>query len=46
MKKMFTLVLAILMVATLLTACGAAKAPETDLAYIKDKGKLVVGITD
>ena len=46
MKKMFTLVLAILMVATLFTACGAAKAPETDLSYIKDKGKLVVGITD
>ena len=46
MKKMITLVLAILMVASLFTACGAAKAPETDLAYIKDKGKLVVGITD
>ena len=46
MKKMFTLVLAILMIASLCTACGAAKAPETDLAYIKDKGKLVVGITD
>ena len=46
MKKMFTLILAILMVATLFTACGAAKAPETDLSYIKDKGKLVVGITD
>ena len=46
MKKMFTLVLAILMVASLFTACGAAKAPETDLSYIKDKGKLVVGITD
>ena len=46
MKKMFTLVLAILMIASLFTACGAAKAPETYLAYIKDKGKLVVGITD
>ena len=46
MKKMLTLVLAILMIATLFTACGAAKAPETDLSYIKDKGKLVVGITD
>ncbi len=46
MKKMFTLLLAILMIASLFTACGAAKAPETDLAYIKDKGKLVVGITD
>ena len=46
MKKMFTLLLAILLIASLFTACGAAKAPETDLAYIKDKGKLVVGITD
>ena len=46
MKKMFTLVLTILMVASLFTACGPAKAPETDLSYIKDKGKLVVGITD
>ena len=45
MKKMITLVLAILLLATLLTACGGS-APETDLAYIKDKGKLVVGITD
>ena len=46
MKKMITLVLAILMAASLFTACGTAKAPETDLSYIKDKGKLVVGITD
>ena len=46
MKQTFTLAPAILMIASLFTACGAAKAPETDLAYIKDKGKLVVGITD
>ena len=46
MKKMLTLVLAILMIATLFTACDTAKTPETDLSYIKDKGKLVVGITD
>ena len=46
MKKMFSLILAIVMVASLFTACGAAKAPETDLSYIKDKGKLIVGITD
>ena len=46
MKKLITLILAILMVATLFTACGAAKAPETDLSYITNKGKLVVGITD
>ena len=46
MKKLFSLILAIVMVASLFTACGASKAPETDLSYIKDKGKLVVGITD
>ena len=46
MKKMFALVLAILMVASLFTACGASKAPETDLSYIKNNGKLIVGITD
>ena len=45
MKKMITLVLAILMVASLLTACGGAKS-DSDLASIKKKGKLVVGITD
>ena len=48
MKKLFTLILAMLMVATLLSACGAKApaAPETDLAAIKSKGKLIVGITD
>ena len=46
MKKMISLILAIMMIAALFTACGAAKAPETDLSYIKDKGKLIVGITD
>ena len=45
MKKMITLVLALLMLASLLTACGNA-APKTDLESIKDAGKLVVGITD
>ena len=45
MKKMITLVLAILMVASLLTACGSSDAG-SDLAYVKDNGKLVVGITD
>ena len=49
MKKMITLVLAILMVVSLFTACGAAApadAPETDLSYILNNGKIVVGITD
>ena len=47
MKK----ILALLMVAVMLfafAACGADKEPATDsdLAYIKDKGTMVVGITD
>ena len=48
MKKLFALILAMLMVATLFAACGA-KAPadtDSDLAAIKKAGKLVVGITD
>ena len=48
MKKLFSLILAMLMVATLFAACGAKApaAPETDLVAIKSKGKLIVGITD
>ena len=45
MKKMFALVLAILMIASCLTACGASGS-DSDLAAIQKKGKLVVGITD
>ncbi len=40
MKKIFALSLALLLFA------GAALAAESDLAYVKAKGKLVVGITD
>ena len=40
MKKIFALSLALLLFA------GAALAAESDLAYVKGKGKLVVGITD
>ena len=48
MKKLISLILAMLMVATLFSACGAKApaAPETDLTAIKSKGKLIVGITD
>lgn len=48
MKKMISMILAVLMIATLFTACGNAAPTDanSDLAYIKDKGKLVVGITD
>ena len=48
MKKLFALILALMMVATLFAACGA-KAPadsNSDLAAIKKAGKLIVGITD
>ena len=47
MKKMLTLVLAMLLIVSCLAACGAPKADATtDLSYIQGKGKLVVGITD
>ena len=47
MKKLFALILAIAMVATLFAACGATSADDaSDLAAIKKAGKLVVGITD
>ena len=47
MKKLFALILAIVMVSTLFAACGATSADDTsDLAAIKKAGKLVVGITD
>ena len=45
MKKMLTLVLALLLVMTTLAACGASST-DSDLAYIQEKGKLIVGITD
>ncbi len=45
MKKMMTMVLAMLMLVTCLTACGSA-ASDSDLKSIQDKGKIVVGITD
>ena len=47
MKKLFALILAIVMVATLFAACGATPAGDaSDLAAIKKAGKIVVGITD
>ena len=43
MKKIFALVLALLMVLSM-TACGAKKA-DSDAAYIEDNGKMVIGYT-
>lgn len=51
MKKLFAMLLALAMVFAL-CACGQAAAPaaapadDSDLAYIKAQGKLIVGITD
>ena len=45
MKKMITMILAVLMLCSCLAACGADKYA-SDLAYIQEKGKLVVGISD
>ncbi len=45
MKKMMTLVLAVLMLAMCLCGCGGS-ASDSDLKMVQDKGKLVVGITD
>ena len=45
MKKLFALTLAALMLLTCFAGCSKAET-DSDLQYIQDKGKLVVGITD
>ena len=45
MKKVFAMILSVALVLSLFAGCGAAKG-DSDLAYIQDKGKLIVGITD
>ena len=44
MKKIIAMLLAIMLMLTCFTACGAKEA--TDMATIKKAGKIVVGITD
>lgn len=47
MKKLFALLLAVLMLATCFTACAKENADSnSDYDYIKNKGKIIVGITD
>lgn len=47
MKKVISLVLAILMTATVaLSFISCSESQESDLSYVQKKGKLVVGITD
>lgn len=45
MKKFFAMLLAVLMILACFAGCGG-KGDGSDLAYIKDKGVLIVGITD
>ena len=45
MKRLLAAVLAALFLMVCLTACGSNTA-KSDLDYVKDKGKLIVGITD
>ena len=45
MKKFIAMLLVTVLTLTLFAGCGAAST-DSDLAYIQDKGKLVVGITD
>ena len=44
MKKIVTMLLALLMIAACFTGCGASD--DSDLAYIQEKGTMIVGITD
>ena len=43
MKKTFLLILAALMTSGMLASCGGG---DSDLQYVKDQGKLVIGITE
>lgn len=45
MKKFIVMTLALILTLSCFTACGN-KAETSDLAYIQDKGTLIVGITD
>jgi len=45
MKKTFAMLLALVLICSCFIGCGN-KASDSDLAYIQDKGKMIVGITD
>lgn len=45
MKKTIAMLLVLMLAVSLLTACGGSSS-DSDLKYIQDKGKMIVGITD
>lgn len=45
MKKILVMTLALILAISCFTACGS-KGSDSDLAYIQDKGTMIVGITD
>ncbi len=44
-KKVVAVIMAVLMIALCFSACGETKE-QTDMEYVKEKGTLIVGITD
>ena len=48
MKKLFVTMLALVLVISCFAGCGAKKeaSSDSDLAYIQEKGTLIVGITE
>lgn len=46
MKKAISLILVCLLALSVFAACGKTSSADSDLAYIQDKGTLIVGITD
>jgi len=44
-KRVFSILVCVMLVVSMLAGCGAKKS-DSDMAYVQDKGVLVVGITD
>lgn len=45
MKKFLSVLLAVIMIVCTFAACGTKKDADSDLAYIREKGSLTIGIT-
>lgn len=46
MKKILALILTLVMAVSVFAACGNDEAAKTDLEYVKEKGELVIGVTN